>query len=98
MMRKWAVVFIDGEGMVTMTTEIANNENNVILKLDNGTIAEWTFAEIDGKFYGVMAELRYLSPHSGGLIETGRIIKTIELGDTREEGRKYWDSLIRHKR
>jgi len=81
-----------------MREEIANNENNVILKLDDGTIIENRFMEIDGIFYCVMFEMKYWSEHSATLIETGKVLKKTKLGDTEEEARKYWDSLVRHKK
>ena len=78
-----------------MSEEIANNKNNVILELDNGDIVEWQYKEIDCKYYGVMVGMEYLNPHSASLIETGEVIKTIELGDTKEEARYYWNKWIR---
>ena len=78
-----------------MTEEIANNENNVILKLDDGTILENRFMEIDGVFYCVKFELKYWNEHSASLVETGKVFKKIEMGKTKAESRYYWNKLVR---
>ena len=78
-----------------MVTEIANNKNNVIFKLDDGTILENRFMEIGGVFYCVRFEMKYWNEHSASLVETGKVFKKIELGKTEEEARYYWDKLIR---
>lgn len=77
--------------------EIANNENNVILKLDDGKIVEWQFKKIDDVYYGVMVGMKYWSPHTATLVETGEVIRVENLGENEEKARGLWDRMIRHK-
>lgn len=91
------VVLKTGFKMKKDNEEIANNENNVILKLDDGKIVEWQFKKIDDVYYGVMVGMKYWSPHTATLVETGEVIRVENLGENEEKARGLWDRMIRHK-
>lgn len=80
-----------------MSKEIANNENNVILELDNGKIVEWQFTEKEGVFYAVMVGMKYWSSHTATLVETGEVLRVENLGEDKEKARGMWNRVIRHK-